>query len=173
MLRLIESRCAHLSTTKTDAAPVSGSLQLIVENELPLRGWKQSAATPELPDRTRCKAESDRFLGIDKQPLDAALLCLGQRHPTHPSLKRGACHAPRSQAGLRIGHSPPLPGRHSRRPLSTYTASPPCSQLPPNARINITVVVYCAVRTCSALRRWRKALRRASSSSSWLTKPLR
>ena len=46
-------------------------------------------------------------------------------------------------------------------------------QLPPSARISPIVAWYCAARTCTATRRLASSLRRASSSSSWLTMPLR
>ena len=46
-------------------------------------------------------------------------------------------------------------------------------QPPPSARTSPTVASYCAARTCSAWRRLRNSLRRASRRSSWLTSPLR
>ena len=46
-------------------------------------------------------------------------------------------------------------------------------QPPPRARISPTVAWYWAERTCSAARLFASSLRRASSSSSWLTRPLR
>ena len=52
-------------------------------------------------------------------------------------------------------------------------AEAPSPQPPPNARIRPTVAWYCAALTCTATRRFASSLRRASSSSSWLTRPLR
>jgi hypothetical protein len=61
----------------------------------------------------------------------------------------------------------------SCRSCCSLRAAGGASQLPPMARISPTVAWYWAERTCSAWRRLRSSLRRASSNSSWLTSPLR
>ena len=50
-----------------------------------------------------------------------------------------------------------------------YTEFQLALQSPPRALTRPTVAWYCVERTCSCCRRLRNSLRRASSSSSWLT----
>jgi hypothetical protein len=75
---------------------------------------------------------------------------------------------------LRPSASPSRTGFCLVAPDAVQSAAPnPQAQPPPSARIKPTVDKYWAAFTCSACRRLLNSLRCASSSSSWLTSPLR
>ena len=99
----------------------------------------------------------------------------GQARPSPQMASRQWPRALADEGGarpLRQRRAPVQPG-FDNDPTDAVGAGAGSPQPPPSARIRPTVAWYCAARTCTAARRLASSLRRASRSSSWLTRPLR